>query len=46
MKNIPGVESAAFGLNLPFERGLNNGFRPADGPGSKENHVTSSNYAK
>jgi predicted permease len=44
LKNIPGVESAAFGLNLPFERGLNNGFRLVDGPGSKEYNVTSSNY--
>jgi hypothetical protein len=26
MKQIPGVESAAVGLNLPFERGLNDGF--------------------
>jgi macrolide transport system ATP-binding/permease protein len=26
MKGIPGVESAAVGLSLPFERGLNDGF--------------------
>ena len=32
MKEIPGVESAAVGLNLPFERGLNDGFHLADGP--------------
>jgi predicted permease len=44
MKSIPGVESAAFGLNLPFERGLNNGFHLVDGAGSKEGQMTSSNY--
>ena len=44
MKEIPGVESAAVGLNLPFERGLNDGFRLADGPGSKEPHMTSAAY--
>jgi macrolide transport system ATP-binding/permease protein len=44
MKSIPGVESAAFGLNLPFERGLNNGFHLVDGPGPKEGQMTSSNY--
>ena len=32
MKSIPGVESAAFGLSLPFERGLNDGFHVVDGP--------------
>jgi hypothetical protein len=42
MKNIPGVESAAVGLNLPFERGLNNGFHLADGPGSEEGQMSSS----
>jgi predicted permease len=44
MKEIPGVESAAVGLNLPFERGLNNGFHLADGPEDKEAHMTSSAY--
>ena len=44
MKEIPGVESAAVGLNLPFERGLNDGFQLADGPGAKENHMTSAAY--
>jgi predicted permease len=44
MKEIPGVESAAVGLNLPFERGLNDGFRLADGSGSKEPHMTSAAY--
>ena len=36
MKQIPGVESAAVGLNLPFERGLNDGFYLADGSEDKE----------
>jgi predicted permease len=44
MKQIPGVESAAVGLNLPFERGLNDGFHLADGPESKEGHMSSSAY--
>ncbi|HEY2171129.1 MAG TPA: ADOP family duplicated permease [Candidatus Angelobacter sp.] len=44
MKRIPGVESAAVGLNLPFERGLNDGFHLADGPEGKEGHMASSAY--
>jgi predicted permease len=44
MKSIPGVESGAVGLNLPFERGLNDGFRLADGQGSEEGHMASSAY--
>lgn len=44
MKRIPGVESAAVGLNLPFERGLNGGFHLADGPEGKEGHMASSAY--
>ncbi|HSK46051.1 MAG TPA: ABC transporter permease, partial [Candidatus Binatia bacterium] len=44
MKQIPGVESAAVGLNLPFERGLNDGFHLADGPEGKEGHMASSAY--
>jgi predicted permease len=44
MKSIPGVESAAVGLNLPFERGLNNGFHLVDTPGPKEGQMTSSAY--
>ncbi|HLJ30258.1 MAG TPA: ABC transporter permease [Candidatus Angelobacter sp.] len=31
MHRIPGVESAAVGLSLPYERGLNNGILVADG---------------
>jgi predicted permease len=44
MKQIPGVESSAVGLNLPFERGLNDGFRLADGSEDKEGHMASSAY--
>jgi predicted permease len=32
IRRIPGVETAAVGLGVPYERGLNNGFRIADGP--------------
>lgn len=44
MKEIPGVESAAVGLSLPFERGLNDGFRLADGAEDKQDHTTSAAY--
>jgi predicted permease len=44
MKQIPGVESAAVGLNLPFERGLNDGFYLADGAEDKSGHMASSAY--
>ena len=44
MKQIPGVESAAVGLNLPFERGLNDGFYLADGSEDKNGHMASSAY--
>ena len=44
MKAIPGVESAAVGLSLPFERGLNNGFHLVDTPGPKEGQMTSAAY--
>jgi predicted permease len=44
MKRIPGVESAAVGLNLPFERGLNNGFHVMDGPETREVQSSSSAY--
>lgn len=30
MKQIPGVESAAVGLSLPYQRGLNDGFKIGD----------------
>jgi len=32
IRQLPGVESAAVGLRLPFERHLNTGFRRMDGP--------------
>ena len=32
MRELPGVESAAIGLSLPYERGLNLGFVRMDGP--------------
>jgi len=44
MNQIPGVESAAVGLNLPFERGLNDGFYLADGSEDKKGHMASSAY--
>lgn len=44
MKSIPGVESAAFGLSLPFERGLNDGFHVVDGPEKGPDQMSSSAY--
>ena len=32
LSRIPGVEAAAAGLSLPYERGLNMGARRLDGP--------------
>jgi predicted permease len=32
MRQIPGVEDAAVGLSVPYERGLNDGLRIVDGP--------------
>lgn len=43
MKQIPGVESAAVGLSLPYERGLNDGVKILDGP--KAGTVLSSSTA-
>ncbi|HET9086476.1 MAG TPA: ABC transporter permease [Acidobacteriaceae bacterium] len=46
MRRIPGVESAAVGLSLPYERGLNDGVKIADGKnagqilGTNETYVT------
>lgn len=46
IRRIPGVEAAAVGLGVPYERGLNNGFQIADGPtagtrmGSSTSYVT------
>ncbi len=44
MRRIPGVESAAVGLSLPFERGLNDGFHIADGPQAGTKDMSSSSY--
>jgi len=46
MERIPGVDSAAVALSLPYQRGLNNGLKILDGPragyewGSSETWVT------
>jgi predicted permease len=44
MKQIPGVESAAVGLSLPYERGLNNGFEIMDGEHHGSSWGTSAIY--
>jgi len=44
MKRIPGVESAAVGLSLPYERGLNNGIAIADGPSAGKQYTSSGAY--
>jgi predicted permease len=45
IRGLPGVESAAVGLTLPYERGLNNGFRRIDGPeAGAEDLITDMNY--
>src|ERR1035441_7263338 len=36
MRRIPGVQSAAVALTLPYERPLNNGFRTVDGRDAEE----------
>lgn len=38
IRSLPGVDSAAVALTLPFERPLNNGFRAAEGP-DREPHM-------
>jgi predicted permease len=51
MERIPGVESAAVALSLPYERGLNDGMKVMDGPragfeyGSSETYVTPGFFA-
>jgi predicted permease len=45
MRRIPGVESAAVGLSLPYERGLNNGVVILDGPLAGKQFTTSDAYA-
>lgn len=47
MKQIPGVESAAVTLSLPFEGALNVGFHRLDGPAAREqgrNEITNITY--
>ena len=45
MRALPGVESAAVGLTLPYQRGLNDGFQRVDGPqASAEDLITDVNY--
>ena len=45
MRALPGVESAAVGLSLPYQTGLNDGFRRVDGPqASNEDLITDVNY--
>jgi predicted permease len=44
MKQIPGVEEAAVGLSLPYERGLNDGFKVLDGPKSGTETGSSTAY--
>jgi predicted permease len=44
MKRIPGVETAAVGLSLPYERGLNDGFRVLDGPNAGKKDGSSTAY--
>ncbi len=42
---LPGVESAAAGLSLPYQVGLNDGFRRVDGPqAGAEDLITDVNY--
>ncbi len=40
MRELPGVESVAAGLSLPYQRGLNVGFRRLDGPQASEEFLT------
>jgi len=45
MRALPGVESAAVGLSLPYQRGLNDGFQRVDGPeAGPEGLITDVNY--
>ena len=45
MRELPGVESAAAGLSLPYQTGLNDGFRRVDGPqAGNEDLITDVNY--
>jgi len=44
MRRIPGVENAAVGLSLPYQRGLNNGVRIADGSNSGKEYTVDELY--
>lgn len=44
MERIPGVQSAAVGLSLPFERSLNDGVKLSDGENAGQQVMTGSVY--
>jgi predicted permease len=44
MQNIPGVQSAAVGLTVPYERALNYAVKVADGPQSGDQDMTNLVY--
>lgn len=44
MRRIPGVENAAVGLSLPYERGLNDGIRIADGKNAGKQFISTVVY--
>lgn len=44
MRRLPGVESAAVGLGVPYERGLNDGFKIVDGPTAGTGMASSTSY--
>jgi macrolide transport system ATP-binding/permease protein len=44
MRRIPGVENAAVGLSLPYERGLNDGAKIADGKNAGNEVITNEIY--
>ncbi|MGC1869679.1 MAG: ABC transporter permease [Acidobacteriaceae bacterium] len=44
VRRIPGVENAAVGLSLPYERGLNDGVKIADGKDAGNEEITDEIY--
>ncbi len=44
MQRIPGVEDAAVGLSVPYERGLNESLTFSDGPQAGKNYVSNLTY--
>jgi macrolide transport system ATP-binding/permease protein len=44
MRKIPGVENAAVGLSLPYERGLNDGVKIADGKNEGKQFMATAIY--